>query len=64
MSHSSGHVSFSDQYHSLASVEFSQDSSLMAAGSSESCVRLWSLKGEKLKGKSVGMSTTWQSLHR
>ncbi|KAK7694760.1 hypothetical protein QCA50_001948 [Cerrena zonata] len=29
---------------------FSQDTSLMAAGFSESYVRLWSLKGEKLKG--------------
>lgn len=28
----------------------------MAAGSAESCIRLWSLKGEKLKAKSVGMS--------
>lgn len=33
------------------SVEFSRDSSLMAVGSSESCVRLWSLKGDKLKKK-------------
>ncbi|CAL1695610.1 unnamed protein product [Somion occarium] len=31
-------------------VTFSQDTSLMAAGFSESYVRLWSLKGEKLKG--------------
>ncbi|KAF9535392.1 TFIID and SAGA subunit [Crepidotus variabilis] len=29
---------------------FSQDTSLMAAGFAESYVRLWSLKGEKLKG--------------
>ncbi|EMD42134.1 hypothetical protein CERSUDRAFT_147709 [Gelatoporia subvermispora B] len=29
---------------------FSQDTSLMAAGFSESYIRLWSLKGEKLKG--------------
>ncbi|KZT72808.1 TFIID and SAGA subunit [Daedalea quercina L-15889] len=29
---------------------FSQDTSMMAAGFSESYVRLWSLKGEKLKG--------------
>lgn len=35
------------------SVEFSRDSSLMAVGSSESCVRLWSLKGDKLKKKGV-----------
>ncbi|KIR31972.1 transcription initiation factor TFIID subunit 5 [Cryptococcus deuterogattii MMRL2647] len=37
------------------SVEFSRDSSLMAVGSSESCVRLWSLKGDKLKKKAVDM---------
>jgi transcription initiation factor TFIID subunit 5 len=29
---------------------FSQDVSLMAAGFAESFIRLWSLKGEKLKG--------------
>lgn len=40
---------------SITSVDFSQDSSLMAAGSAESCIRLWSLKGEKLKGKRLGM---------
>ncbi|KAI0082275.1 TFIID and SAGA subunit [Panus rudis PR-1116 ss-1] len=31
-------------------VSFSQDTSLMAAGFSESYIRLWNLKGEKLKG--------------
>ncbi|GJE87646.1 transcription initiation factor TFIID subunit 5 [Phanerochaete sordida] len=31
-------------------ITFSQDTSLMAAGFSESYIRLWSLKGEKLKG--------------
>lgn len=40
------------------SVEFSRDSSLMAVGSSESCVRLWSLKGDKLKKKAVDMEGT------
>lgn len=40
----------------VSAVEFSQDSSLTAVGSPESCIRLWSLKGEKLKGKSVGAS--------
>ena len=29
---------------------FSQDTSLMAAGFSESYIRIWSLKGEKLRG--------------
>ena len=38
----------------MSSFEFSQDSSLIAAGSPESCIRLWSLKGEKLKSKRVG----------
>ncbi|WRT65799.1 uncharacterized protein IL334_002748 [Kwoniella shivajii] len=42
-----------DHGESASSVEFSRDSSLMAVGSSESCIRLWSLKGEKLKRKSV-----------
>ncbi|WWC88043.1 uncharacterized protein L201_002946 [Kwoniella dendrophila CBS 6074] len=42
-----------DQGESASSVEFSKDSSLMAVGSSESCIRLWSLKGEKLKKKSI-----------
>jgi transcription initiation factor TFIID subunit 5 len=35
------------------SVEFSPDSSLMAVGSAQSSIRLWSLKGEKLKSKSL-----------
>ena len=35
---------------SVPCVTFSQDTSLMAAGFSESYIRLWSLKGEKLKG--------------
>lgn len=39
---------------SVCSVEYSQDASLMAVGSSQSCIRLWSLKGEKLKGKTIG----------
>lgn len=39
---------------SVTSVEFSPDSSLIAAGSAESTVRLWSLKDEKLKAKSLG----------
>jgi len=38
----------------VSSVEFSQDASVMAVGSPESCIRLWSLKGEKLKGKKIG----------
>lgn len=41
---------------SVSSVEFSHDSSLLAVGSPESCIRLWSMKGEKLKAKSVGES--------
>ena len=47
-------VAEADAMARLSSVEFSQDSSLIAAGSPESCIRLWSLKGEKLKAKSVG----------
>jgi len=39
---------------SVSSVDFSQDSSIMAVGSPESCIRLWSLKGERLKGKKIG----------
>lgn len=39
---------------SLTSVEFSPDSSLIAAGSAESTVRLWSLRDEKLKAKQIG----------
>ncbi|WVQ78829.1 hypothetical protein IAT38_000920 [Cryptococcus sp. DSM 104549] len=42
-----------DHGESASSVEFSKDSSLMGVGSSESCVRLWSLSGEKLKKKFV-----------
>jgi transcription initiation factor TFIID subunit 5 len=38
----------------ITSVEFSPDASLIAAGSAESTIRLWSLKDEKLKAKSVG----------
>ncbi|WVW80264.1 hypothetical protein I302_102242 [Kwoniella bestiolae CBS 10118] len=45
-----------DHGESASSVEFSKDSSLMAVGSSESCIRLWSLKGEKLKKKSIDPS--------
>ncbi|WWC60418.1 uncharacterized protein I303_102990 [Kwoniella dejecticola CBS 10117] len=45
-----------DHGESPASVEFSKDSSLMAVGSSESCIRLWSLKGEKLKRKTIDPS--------
>ncbi|BEI86081.1 hypothetical protein CcaverHIS002_0603680 [Cutaneotrichosporon cavernicola] len=37
----------------ITSVEFSPDSSLIAAGSAESTVRLWSSRGEKLKAKSL-----------
>nr|XP_019001799.1 transcription initiation factor TFIID subunit 5 [Kwoniella mangroviensis CBS 8507]OCF65260.1 transcription initiation factor TFIID subunit 5 [Kwoniella mangroviensis CBS 8507] len=47
-----------DHGESASSVEFSRDSSLMAVGSSESCIRLWSLKGEKLKKKSIGALQT------
>lgn len=42
---------------SITSVEFSPDSSLIAAGSAESCVRLWSLNDEKLKAKSLDPAT-------
>ncbi|ORX35243.1 WD40-repeat-containing domain protein [Kockovaella imperatae] len=42
-----------DSAQTATSVEFSRDSSLMAVGSPESCIRLWSLKGEKLKAKSI-----------
>ncbi|ORY29802.1 WD40-repeat-containing domain protein [Naematelia encephala] len=40
----------------VSSVQFSNDSSLMAVGSPESCIRLWSLKGEKLKAKALDPS--------
>lgn len=42
--------SFEDNGEGITCAEFSKDSSLLAAGSEESVVRLWSLKGEKLKG--------------
>ncbi|WVF65877.1 hypothetical protein IAT40_000614 [Kwoniella sp. CBS 6097] len=42
-----------DHGETATSAEFSKDSSLMAVGSSESTIRLWSLKGEKLKKKSI-----------
>jgi hypothetical protein len=35
---------------SLSASSFSADSSLLACGFSESYIRLWNLKGEKLKG--------------
>ena len=38
----------------ISSFEFSPDSSLIAAGSPESCIRLWSLKGERLRRKFIG----------
>lgn len=41
---------FHDSGEGVTSTAFSVDSSLLAAGSEESCVRLWSLKGEKLRG--------------
>jgi hypothetical protein len=41
---------FDDNGEGITCSEFSKDASLMAAGSEESCVRLWSLKGEKLRG--------------
>jgi len=40
----------------ITSVEFSPDASLIAAGSAESTIRLWSLKDEKLKAKTIGKS--------
>ncbi|KAL7424637.1 Transcription initiation factor TFIID subunit 5 [Cryptotrichosporon argae] len=42
-----------DNNEGITSVEFSPDSSLVAAGSAESSIRLWSLKNEKLKAKSL-----------
>lgn len=42
---------------SITSVEFSPDSSLIAAGSAESTIRLWSLKDEKLKAKQIDPAT-------
>ncbi|KAI0669792.1 TFIID and SAGA subunit [Trametes maxima] len=41
---------FHDVGEGVPCCEFSPDTSLLAAGFSESCVRLWNLKGEKLKG--------------
>ncbi|TYJ55590.1 hypothetical protein B9479_003740 [Cryptococcus floricola] len=42
-----------DHGENASSVEFTRDGSMMAVGSSESCIRLWSLNGDKLKKKSV-----------
>ncbi|KAI0361503.1 TFIID and SAGA subunit [Trametes cingulata] len=41
---------FHDVGEGIPCCEFSPDTSLLAAGFSESYIRLWSLKGEKLKG--------------
>lgn len=41
---------FHDNGEGVTSTRFSEDMSLLAAGSEESVVRIWSLKGEKLKG--------------
>ncbi|KDQ20487.1 hypothetical protein BOTBODRAFT_183267 [Botryobasidium botryosum FD-172 SS1] len=41
---------FHDAHNMIACSTFSPDSSLLAAGFSESYIRLWSLKGEKLRG--------------
>ena len=35
---------------SITASSFSQDSTVLAAGFSESYIRLWNLKGDKLKG--------------
>lgn len=46
-------IGSADSAHTLYSspcMTFSQDTSLMAAGFAESYIRLWNLKGEKLKG--------------
>jgi len=42
-----------DQGEGTTSTAISQDSTLLAAGSAESCVRVWSLKGELLKSRSL-----------
>ena len=39
-----------DHSYSVPCCEFSPDTSLLAAGFSESYIRLWSLKGDKLRG--------------
>lgn len=41
---------FHDAGEGVTSAAFSPDASLLAAGSEESCVRVWSLKGERLRG--------------
>lgn len=43
---------------SVPCCEFSPDTSLFAAGFSESYIRLWSLKGEKLKGMRSDFQTS------
>ena len=53
---------------SVPCCEFSPDTSLLAAGFSESYIRLWSLKGEKLKGMRSDFQTSsirdgWLSCH-
>jgi transcription initiation factor TFIID subunit 5 len=42
--------------------EFSPDNSLVAVASAESSIRLWSLKGEKLRAKSIGTFSLAQLL--
>ena len=46
------------QIDSVPCCEFSPDTSLLAAGFSESYIRLWSLKGEKLKGMRSDFQTS------
>ncbi|TBU34808.1 TFIID and SAGA subunit [Dichomitus squalens] len=49
---------FHDVGEGVPCCEFSPDTSLLAAGFSESYIRLWSLKGEKLKGMRSDFQTT------
>jgi transcription initiation factor TFIID subunit 5 len=45
-------------YYSAPCSTFSPDISLMAAGFAESYIRIWSLKGEKLKGLRSGFQAS------
>ncbi|CAG8775977.1 29901_t:CDS:10, partial [Racocetra persica] len=41
---------FHNTHNSLNCISISEDASLIAGGFSDSCIKLWSLKGEKLRG--------------
>ena len=49
---------FHNTYDTVNCLSFSDDRELVAAGTSESTIHLWHLRGEKLKGLKDGTSIT------